>query len=241
MLKLRKLFKLPTPKQLGKSEYNALPMRDFTPWEKEYCWEDYYDQLKAEYPVRYFLAETLPKFIRYKMYFPIAVPVSNAWYWFKSHFMPGKKYHLLDLRQPCVKGGIANFDCYRYGWCDVPEKMLYAMFNLLKEYFDEEPYDLTKDYTEEEIEADEGLKQQQFCYNEAKAILYWWQVERKEELAVQRQLTHEWSELRHTDTGPDNPVTLALLEKSRLAEEEFQNKTDEMIARLMKIRRTLWT
>lgn len=232
-------FRLPTPKELGIAKYNALPLRSFTPWEMDTCWEDYYDLLKKKYPVRFFLFNTLPDFVRYNIYFPIARPIKDGWYWIKSHTY--RKYHLLDLRQPCDKDDITNIDCYQYGWCDVPEKMLYAMFNLLKEYFDEEPYDLTTHYTRVQIEADQGLKNQQHYYDEAKALLHWWQVERKQELTKIYQLQHDWHEARKDDTSPDDPDTKDKFLKLQVLEQEFQDKTDEMIARLMKIRRGLWT
>jgi hypothetical protein len=178
MLILRKLFKLPSPKDLGRSEYNALPSREFTPDVEGYCWEDWHEEAKRLHPIKYWIAETAGDFFRYKIWLPIKRPFSDAHYWFVSHFIPSRRYHWLDLRQPCKKGDARNIDCYRYGWADVPEKMLYAMFNLLKEYFDENPYDLRTHYSLEEINADAGLKSQYETFQEARAILEWWNVGR---------------------------------------------------------------
>lgn len=238
---MKKFFRLPSPVELGLSERNALPLRRFTPWEKGLCWEDFDDILKQKFPIRFFLLVTLTKFVKYKIYFRIARPISDAWYWLKCHTIPSKKYHLLDLRQPCVKGDVDNYDCYRYGWVDVPEKMLYAIFNLLKEYFDEEPFDVSTKYSSEEIEADIGLKRQHHDYQEAKTILHWWQVERKQEINRLSQLSDAWLSAREDDTFPDDPETKLRFDEYTAAKEDFENKTDEMIARLMKIRRSLWS
>jgi hypothetical protein len=241
MLSLRKLLKLPSPKELGISESNALPMRDFTPWEKGACWEDYYDLLKKKYPIRYFISETAPDFFRNKIYYPFISPIVDCYDWLRYHLIPKRRYHFLDLRQPCGNDDIKNIDCYKYGWCDVPEKMLYAMFNLLKEYFDENPFDLRTRYTDEEINADPGLKTQQEYYDEAKAILYWWQVQRKQDKLKMDQLLHKWSDCRSDDTSPNDSETKFHYLQLRHAELNFDEKTDEMIARLMKIRKGLWT
>ena len=232
-------FKLPSPKELGISQSNALPLRDFTPWEKGTTWEDYDLLLKEKYPIRFFLFKTLYKFIKYNIYFSIKNPISDGWYWIKSHTY--KRHHLLDLRQPPIQGEIKNIDYYRYGWCDVPEKMLYAMFNLLKEYFNEEPYDLTTTYSRDEIEADPALKSQQFHFDEAKALLHWWEVERKADINNIDKLLESWSRVRSDDIIPNDPVTQIYWKALLKAEEDFEKKTDEMIARLMFIRRGLWT
>lgn len=238
---MKKFFRLPTPKELGISESNALGLRRFTPWEKSVCWEDYDRIVKEKFPVKFFLFKTFPDFVKYNLYFPIARPISDAWYWFKCHTFPSKKYHLLDLRQPCAKDDVHNYDCYRYGWVDVPEKMLYAMFNLLKQYIDEEPFDVSTKYSLEQIEADEGLKRQHNEYQEAKAILHWWQVERKQEINRMSQLSDAWISARQDDTAPNDPETKLRFDEYQAAREAFETKTDEMIARLMKIRRGLWT
>jgi hypothetical protein len=229
MLFLRKLFKLPSPVELGWSEYNALEDAEFSDEPKGKTWQDWHATVKQMHPVKYWIAETFGDFVRYKIWLRLTRPFKDAHYWFVSHFVPSRRYHLLDLRQ---KGG------YRYGWQDVPEKMLYAMFNLLGEYLNkEEPHDLTQWYTREQIEADEGMKRQQAEIEEARAIYKWWTQGRKEEEDVYGKLLHDWAEARRNKASNRDHLW-ELLQNHK---EYQENKTDEMIARLMKIRRSLWT
>ena len=83
--KIWKLFKLPSPLQLGMtgdSKYDALPMKmfqhrgDTTP-----TWEDWDARVKKDYPIRYFFAEQLWPGIQrlYQRY------VRDAWYWIMCH------------------------------------------------------------------------------------------------------------------------------------------------------------
>lgn len=238
MLFLRKLFKLPGPKELGWSDSNALEMREFSDEPQGKTWEDWYEYCKEQYPVKYFLSETLIKFIKYKLWFPIKIPVGSAWYWFISHTIPSRRYHMLDLRQFCGKNEISNHDCYRYGWSDVPEKMLYAIFNLLGEFLNKESViDLTKWYSQEEISKDYGMKRQQDALDEARMIYRWWLVGRKQARKEIDDIRTEWYDARKNK----DPKKEEYWDLARKLEEEFENTTDDMIARVMKIRRTLWT
>lgn len=225
----KKLYGLPSPIELGWSKHNALEDEDFSPDPKGKTWQDWHRHVKQLHPVRYFIVESVPKFWRYKIYWPIKRPIEKAHYWLVSHLIPSRRYHMLDLRQP---GG------YQYGWNDVPEKMLYAMFNLLGEYLNkEQPFDLSDSYTEEQIEADPGMKLQQGSLCEARAIYHWWTVGKKqEEDAISDQQDIWWKARKAKDPEAETHFT-----KLNEMKEAQENKTDEMIARLMKIRRGLWT
>jgi len=229
MLFFRKLLKLPSPVDLGWSEYNALEDEDFSDEPQGKTWQDWHRTVKQMHPVKYFLAETLADWVRYKVWFPVKRPFSKAHYWLVSHLVPSRRYHMLDLRQ---EGG------YQYGWQDVPEKMLYAMFNLLGEYLNkEEPNDLTQWYSREEIEANEGYKAQQDAIDEARAIYHWWTVGRKEEQKAKDEMQSLWWAAKKAK----DPKKEEYWEKMQKMDDDMETKTDEMIARLMKIRRTLWT
>jgi hypothetical protein len=229
MLFLRKLFKLPSPVDLGWSEYNALEDEEFSDEPKGKTWQDWHRTVKQMHPVKYWIAETFGDWLRYSVWLPIKRPFEKAHYWLVSHIVPSRRYHMLDLRQP---GG------YQYGWQDVPEKMLYAMFNLLGEYLNKEsPHDLTQWYTREQIEADAGLKKQQDDIEEARAIYHWWTVERKKEFEAKAELTSEWCAAKKAKAPNKEELWAAV----RKMDEDLDKKEDEMIARLMKIRRTLWT
>jgi len=169
----RKHFGLPTVIELGWSDHNALEMAEFSDEPKGKTWEDYYAHMKQLYPFRYFINETLPDFLKHKIWWRFSIPAEKLRYFLVSHLIPSRRYHMLDLRQ---KNG------YRYGWSDTPERMMYAMFNLLDQYITkEEPYDLTESYSKEEIDADTALTIQQNNLIEARTIHHWWTVERTKE------------------------------------------------------------
>lgn len=225
----RKYFGLPSVIELGWNDCNALEMAEFSDEPKGKTWEDYDAYMKKTYPTRFFFNKTLPKFLRYKIWFKLSIPAEKIRYFLVSHLIPSRRYHMLDLRQ---EGG------YQYGWNDVPEKMLYAIFNLLGEYVTkEEPHDLTQWYTQEQIDADEGLTAQQNSILEARAIHHWWTVERKENEKERARLLTLWADARKTKDPKKEEYWIQM----HKMDEDAETKTDEMIARLMKIRRTLWT
>lgn len=232
---LKKLFRLPGPRELGMSNCNALQSREFTPDCDGPTWEDWHVKVKELHPIKYFFLETLKSFFLKNIWWNISVPLEKIWYYLVSHFVPSKRYHFLDLRQPYNKDGIDN---YRYGWSDVPDKMLYALFNLLGEYLNKEkPHDLTLYYSKEQIEENLSLKDQYSDLEEAREIYFWWTTERKELIKKNNQLLNDWSDIRLTDRQKADSLLAQLTQQ----EELLENKTDEMLARLLKIRRSLWT
>lgn len=227
-----KIFHLPSPQELGwtDSEYNALPMRMFNHNQGEKTWEDWEELVRKEYPVRYFFSETLP------MWFHIRVqrPVKDAWYWFVCHTLPSRKYHWLDLRQPANKD--AGSKGYKYGWIDSDTKMLYAMFNILNKFVEEEmPHWYCP--SEEDVQAEPHLLHQRNTWLEAKAIHYWWNVERIRQEKEHYTLLHRWSDAQKNN----DPETHQLWDELRKSEKAQEDKEDEMFGRLLKIRRSLWT
>jgi hypothetical protein len=241
MLSLQNLLKIPSPVELGRSDHDALPSREWTPDVEGYTWEDYDQEIKKLFPVRYLIANTVGDFVKYNIWFRVWRPIKDAIYWLKCHTLKSYRYHMLDLRQECGEGELANIDCYRYGWADVDNRMLYAMFNLLGEYFKEEPYDLTTHYTVEEINTEPHLKNQYDAYQEARAIWHWWTVERKQALKAADELLNRWSAAHQIKEMRQNGEERKLFEQMNVDEAALEAKTDEMLTRLLKIRRSLWT
>lgn len=224
-----KIFKLPSPKELGWSEYNALPMDGLkSPGDDTPTWEDWEKEMRKRYPVRYFFAETLPHWYRVN----IKGPIKDKLYWVKCHVMPSHRYHFLDLRQPKNADGIG----YKYGWIDSDTQMVYALFNILNNFV---KHELPNFYcpSEEDVQADPNLLYQRTVFLEAKAIHYWWNVERLRQNKNYNELLHNWSEARKANTANAQQLWIDL----HKAEEAMDAKEDEMIARLLKIRRSLWT
>lgn len=233
---LWKIVKLPTPFELGWSDdpnLNALPMRDFcSPGDKTPTWEDWEEKMQKEYSFRYFLVESLPRW----MYRHIVQPLKDAKYWAVCHFVPSHRYHMLDLRQPLKKGGIENIDTYRWGWIESDNQMLYAIFNIFNDFVE---HQFKHHYcpSEEDVQTEPYLLQTRNLHLEIKAIHYWWNVERCRMQNIQDKLLHDWSEARRNDTS----AVHQLWDELHKGDQAFDDKTDEMIMRLMKIRRSLWT
>lgn len=219
---------LPSPIKLGMSDSNALGSRDFGSHKGQVTWEDWEEKVKELYPVRYFLVEELVPWIRRKWRRYAKDPL----YWLKCHLHPKHRYHMLDLRQPKVKGEYA----YRYGWMDSDTQMVFALFNILNNFV---KYEMPSWYcpSEEEIAEDESLMGQRHKYLEVKAIHYWWNVDRKRQEAALSELTSKWHDAHTTGDPSEHQLWKDLddLKKSN------KDKEDEMLVRLLKVRGSLWT
>ncbi len=223
----KKFFKLPSPVELGMSKVNALAL---TKAQGNPNWEDWDAKVKKLHPIKYFVLRTVYMWIRVK----IIRPLSDFWYFFKSKTF--SKQHFLDLRQPKNE---FQTDEYRYGYCDIPEKMLFAWFNLLDDYLNKEkPWDPITSYTLQQINIDPVLQEQYNHLQEAKSILNWWKVERKdyfkginEIISLVQQKDNKLSEIEKED----------LLTFYYNLETFMNEKEDEMLARIIKIRKSLWT
>jgi hypothetical protein len=230
-VKLWKLFRLPSPKDLGWTdcEHNALPMAlfkrvgDDTP-----TWEDWDAKMRKEYPVRYFFAETVPFWFRTM----INRRIKDSWYWVKCHLLPSHRYHILDLRQPKSE---ATHN-YTWGWIDSDTKMLYALFNILNTFVEKE---LPHMYcpSEEDVQKESHLLHQRNHYLEIKAIHYWWNIERLRQNKAHAEMQDKWSEAKQAN----DPIEHQYWDQLRKIDAANEAKEDEMIGRLIKIRRSLWT
>lgn len=139
----------------------ALPSRFFPNKEGEFTWEDWEEQNKAKYPVRYFLQESFPKAIR-RMFFKATYPFTNGWYWIRTHTY--NRYHIIDLR--CSGYGLE----YDWGWIDRSEAMLIAPFQILKQFVEKEFKTGLTDWT-----YDEDIR---FVASEIQSLYNWWTVDR---------------------------------------------------------------
>jgi len=233
-----KLFKLPSPVDLGRSKIDALPSREWTPDDEGYCWEDYDVEIKKLHPVKYFFIKTIGGFLEQEIWWRIRRPVRDAWYWIVSHIVPSRRHHILDLRQP-KRSDEANQ--YRYGWLDTDHKMLYALFNLLNLFVKNELPSLYYP-SKEEIEKEPHMQHQADLITEIRTIHWWWNIDRKDEIKANDQLLNQWSLLRkNKETRKNGEANKVFQQMKEEEDQKFANKEDEMIARLMKIRRRLWS
>jgi hypothetical protein len=243
MIYFSKFFKFPGPKDLGWSDSNnAMPSRLFPNNKTEKNWEDYYEYLNKTYPVKFFLASIVPQFFR-DIWMRLSRPFKDAHYWLVSHTI--RQYHWLDLRQPKRwKDDVEDYFTYRYGWVDTDHQMEYAMMNLLVNYVEQEMPGSYFIPSEEEAAKDDGVdynysgfKRQLANHKEYMAIYNWWKTDRFVELAEYDRKLTEWSDARHA--WADNADEL--LKEVGALEARNDAKLDEMLIRLIKIRRCLWT
>ncbi|MBA3350953.1 MAG: hypothetical protein H0U23_00755, partial [Blastocatellia bacterium] len=180
----------------------ALPLRAFASNCVLYTWEDWERDAKDEYPVRYFLQWSLPSIWR-----RATEPFRQAKYWLSSRVI--NRHHEVDLRNPG----------YRWGYTDPSEAILYACFNVLKNFVDNGG--LTgASFTEFPEQA-----QREYEMN----VLYLWWTEG-------RWIEHSNCEKALAQAIGDAEYKLALEWKEALGEDD-----QLMLARLINIRQYLWT
>jgi len=216
----KKLLHLPSPKELGWSPSNSLSMRIFSR-KDGYTWEDWYEKMEKEHPIKFFFTHKLKDWFN-----NIKRPVSKSWYWFVSHFVPSRRYHMLDLRQP---------EDYSYGWLDSDRQILFANFNILNNFVKNEMPDFYCP-SEEEVKADPHLASQRNNYLEIKAIHHWWNVTRKQDSDKYSKLVKAWCDAKGKD-----PSEHSLWKEIDKLEIEINAKEQDMLFRLIKIRKSLWT
>jgi hypothetical protein len=235
---LYKIFKLPGPKDLGMSDSNnAMPSRLFPNKPGEVTWENYEEKLAELYPVKFFLAHTLPHFFR-RVWWRASRPFEDAWYWFQCHFLPSHQYHWLDLREPKTQPSP-----YRYGWLDTNRKMELAMFSCLCYFVEREDWSRHVP-SEEDAAKDDGInlqysgyKRQLADHKEYMAIYQWWTKDRHVESAEESALLDLWHKA-HLICAPN---ANDLHKEMRDIEERNKAKMEEMLQRLLKIRHIMWT
>lgn len=189
-----------------------LPQLGSVEWkEMEIKYDQHQQDLKQRFPVRYFLTFTVIDNYLY----PIEKTIDDAYWWVRYHTTD--RYHYLDLRQPKRLNHFSNPDGYSYGYQDIDRRMLYAMFNLLCQFVEHE---LSTVYiSPEALQRDASLQFQYDRCVEIKALYRYWKVERQE---LHRQ------------------IDMAQEERMEL-QNQFDAKEDEMLMRLLKVRRFLWS
>lgn len=218
---LRKKLGPPGPKELGLSEHNALESRMFSPHTKGFTWEDYDEYVAKHFPVR----NAIRNFFRW-----LGQKKYNAemrWYEFTSRYF--KKQHLLDIRQ-----GYNSYDLYQYGYCDPCEKILYASFNILKDFVEKE-----EPLRPEAYSSDNGLNQR---WKEVSIEIYdlydYWMVRR----AAQDKEIYKLARVRDNFRSPEDEEEYQQAVKVwREAREAFEKEEQANLERLIKVREFMWT
>lgn len=142
--------------------------------------------------------------------------ISKLHYFLVSHIIPGRKYHKLNLSQP---------NGYKWGWIDADTQLLYACFNILKNYVEQElGQDHVKiEYSEEELNdpcMGELNKKWQAHYKEIDELYIYWVTIRP-----------EWEKIINRLSGQERWEE----------QDKFDEKETEMLIRLVKTRGGMWT
>ena len=135
----------------------ALPIRGLCD-EGEYTWEDWKEETKAKYPVRFWLFETVPIWFNYHFLWRVRYRYWNL----KGRLI--SKYHKINLHDK--DNGYEH-----YGYSDVRSRLIFANFALLKEFV--------------ECEMDRvvwgDVPERQKAEKEIKSLYKWWVEERHKE------------------------------------------------------------
>jgi hypothetical protein len=213
-LMLPKFLRLPTPVELGKAKYNALPIKRFSK-EGDYTWSDYKSEMKKDYPIKYFIFETADRWFRNNL----IAPISKFKYYVRSHTI--RKYHLLDLRSKSFG--------YDYGWRDSDTQMLLALMKIMENFIVEQDTENRIIWLKEELKNntdDNGYRWEEDIKRceELLAIQKWWRVD--------RQKKHD--EFHDKDTYGDYKDYFE-------REEQLNKEDDEMMKKLIDMRGGMWT
>lgn len=183
-------------------------------------WDEWKDFNEARYPIRYFLQETLPMWIRVHITMRI-----NNWYWSLQHrFNPRHQYNIIRTS-------------LKPGYYDPDTLILYACMDNLKRFFEYKVPLI-------EWQSDEGHKK---AYDTMKEIYDWWINEFpyvEDNFTSFPELPEEWGFMAVlSDKYKDEPLIAewrAAAAKQRTEEKEAKEKEQEMLHKLIDIRHYLW-
>lgn len=225
--RLKNLFTPPGPKDLGWSKNDALALRSLTPFTEEKTWEDWHTHVQKEYPIRYVLSEVVARWFSFQW-----ARLEHMWYWLKCHLLPSYRFHKLDLR-----GVDPTEPKYTHGYISPPEVLWLSAWASLCLYVNEKPQDPELWFTDDDLR-EPGLALQKANYDEAMTLHHWWTIGRKQEHEEEDrlyQVMQGWALARNREAYKE--AQTVWLDTTRRNEE----KEDEMLLRLVKIRRSLWT
>lgn len=247
--KLKKLFQLPGPKDLGMSDSNhAMPSEFFSNHDDKPTWEDYERRIKQDYPVRHFILYTAREKLGL-LYRRAINPISDTLYWAKCNFIPRHKYHLIDLRGSKFTDDTAP---YTHGWLETDTKMELAMFKLLSNFVEK---DMSSKYyyrpTQEDIDNVENDYERQVAINNKAnndrimELYNYWHTDRFLLDKKAYDATHVWSEYKRLHPKKLDEVQSNYLNKlwneSQAAHKIRDEKLDEMMHKLVDLRGVLWS
>jgi hypothetical protein len=171
----KKLFKLPSPIELGWSKSNALGMRSLKSSNQDKTWEDYEEYCKKNHKIK--------SFLQYTVYDNI-----SGWYYSSSRYISHlkdkyiRKPHLLNLSGNLLEH---NYK-YKTGYLDPDSQLLLSFITIVNNYVKELSesryhYSLDSVPLEYDPESDgdkECWEEKQKHYKTIKEAYYFFNVER---------------------------------------------------------------
>lgn len=191
---------------------HSLPMRIFDPNSEKQTWEDWKAYSKQLYPVRYFISESVPSFIRVKF----LRNIEEFNYWIKSFLI--RKDHLLDLR-----GAPFLNECgeYKWGYIDPDYTLERAIISVFEKYV-------------KEIDDVDGGIEAKIKFLESDGIYNEWLNHFYEVREIDKFIKEEYPKLI-------NKVKSSSYTESNNYEQELDEKINDILIRIVKIRKMMWT
>lgn len=227
-----KFLKVPSAKEMGRSKSSSLPSRAWGAKSGEYTWEDWEEEARVTYPVRWKLRSFWDSVsgLSTRLGFRWDALLSRFWY----------KHHIIDLRR-------CGDSEYSGGYIDHSEAMVTAMFGILKSFV--ETYEIvgyvknleaqlsesTDGMTEHDLSVREFMRSSCEIKREMVDIYQWWTVDKP----------REEREVENIISGTENGKLSANERERRAAaynrkSEEMEAKLEEMLTRLLRVRGALW-
>lgn len=224
--KASKAFKIPTYKNPNKLILTLMPWRENAPMALPIGgWEKRREELRKKFPIRHFLFEDLPYIVDVKSHHWVINPLNNVKWFFIHRFHPKHQYHILKPRS------------LKPGYYDSDERILHACMDELSMFVEWNKKHQWVNWN--------GTKEHKHAWKEMNAIYKWWNRDRPASEKKQDELLTEWHDrfLKEGGLGSEtlSAKTNKLHDKLNVEENRMHNTDEEMLARLMRIRRFMWT
>ena len=205
---------------------NARPWKLVSPVALSWTgWDMWKRELRKNFPVRHFIYRTLPD-LRRKTIGKVGHKLDRLKWAFIHRYVPRHQYNV--LRPSTLKPG----------YYDPTDRILHACMEELREFFEKGAPDIGWDATPEH----------QAAYDEMKIIYNWWVNEypKQDDILDERYpitgVLKDIGKFLDSEDGTDSEVDnwRENSRKRHIQEEEWNAIEDQMLERLMKIRRHLW-
>lgn len=202
----------------------ALPWGGWGKWDKE---------TKKKYPISWFFLDTIPDFIDYRWR-----PIKDTYYQLRSKYIIKHHHIKIDVDRFFVGDGweVKN-PLHNYHWYDTDTKILYANFQILVDFVENESEIVDWQASPENIKT----------YDEFMELYKWW-TEIRPKRANPYPSMKDYG-LEHKEVfGPNSNRQSAAYKRwskatadAAIIEEDNNNEDTEMLIRLITIRVHMWT